>query len=204
MILIFLKFLFLNQPKFFLTIRKPVNHELKGTTPTWKERQHPLSWRTPHYPQNFTCQIIHLGILTPTNPNPFLFDSNLDTHQQNMSFPRIPLSRVPSYLHNSNNCFHLLHPPFIPVSKTPSLPTYQTARTYTDFNSQTQTQPPLSLPSLIPSPPVNNPNATHRWKPMCLYHTHGKCTKVKFQTFQLFISNYYICWFPVLILLRIS
>ncbi|KAG6756634.1 hypothetical protein POTOM_040069 [Populus tomentosa] len=95
-----------------------------------------------------------------------------------MSFPRIPLSRVPSYLHNSNSCFHLLHPPFIPVSKTPSLPTYQTARTYTDFNSQTQAQPPLSLPSLIPSPPVNNPNATHRWKPMCLYHTHGKCTKI--------------------------
>ncbi|KAJ6332737.1 hypothetical protein OIU77_008734 [Salix suchowensis] len=94
-----------------------------------------------------------------------------------MSFPRISLSRVPSYHHNGNY-FHLLHPPFIPVSKIPSLPTYQTARTCTDFNSQAQTHPTVSLPSLIPSPPPNNPNATHRWKPMCLYHTHGKCTKI--------------------------
>ena len=112
-------------------------------------------------------------------------------------------SRVRSYHHNGNY-FHLLHPPFIPVSKIPSLPTYQTARSYTDFNSQAQTHPTVSLPSLIPPPPSNNSNATLRWKPMCLYHTHGKCTKVKFQTFQLFISNYYCCWFPVLILLRMS
>lgn len=77
--------------------------------------------------------------------------------------------RIPTIRGTINNIPYLL-----PSSPRIPKPTYQTLCTLTN-NAPTHSSPSLSS-SL--TQPIANSQLGYRWRPMCLYFTQGKCTKV--------------------------
>ncbi|KAK3035002.1 hypothetical protein RJ639_033380 [Escallonia herrerae] len=84
-------------------------------------------------------------------------------------------SRV-SWLSKSVNLSYLL--PFSQILVTPSHPPIRTLRASASLSAQESTRPVLSA-------------TMNRWKPMCLYYTQGKCTKMDDPThFESFNHNF--------------
>uniref|UniRef100_A0A2P2IVM9 Putative exonuclease domain-containing protein At3g15140 n=1 Tax=Rhizophora mucronata TaxID=61149 RepID=A0A2P2IVM9_RHIMU len=92
-----------------------------------------------------------------------------------MGFPRVAMSKISSFGRGNSAFVFPLPAATLPVFKTLQKPSSQISRAFSNFSPMdTKTH---SSPSIL-SPVSSAGGGGDRWRPMCLYHTQGKCTRM--------------------------